>query len=83
MKLNTQKLNYMMLEEENLDGKITGLGFANACDWTTGELFDEMIFFDVPMSNLLKSRSHGGFATGEFVAGTFALELWILIFWDL
>lgn len=52
----------MILDEDSLEGEIRGLGFAKPEDWTIGEARGVLllIFLDDPMSNLLKSRSHGG-----------------------
>ena len=77
----------MILDEENLEGEITGLGFANPVgdDGTTAERLGVLVFLDDPMlklSNLLRSKPQGWFTTEvlrrflfEFSPLTF-LDLW-------
>ncbi len=70
----------MILDEENLEGEITGLGLANPGDGTTGERLGVFVFLADPMSNLLKSRSHGGLTTDAL--RMFSLELSTLVALD-
>jgi hypothetical protein len=71
----------MILDEESLDGEIRGLGFANPGDWTIDEMLGVLVlvFLGEPISNLLRSKSQGGF--GDFER--FICELSILIILDL
>jgi hypothetical protein len=67
----------MILDEESLEGEIRGLGFANPGEWVIGEMLGVLllVFLDEPISNLLRSKSQGGFG----YLGIFECELSVLI----
>ena len=67
----------MILDEESLEGEIRGLGFANPGERVIGEMLGVvlLVFLDEPISNLLRSKSQGGFG----YLGIFECELSVFI----